>query len=112
MCFLNILTSSAAGYYFFYANKKCLVFTKGLVCLSGLSTLAWMIYATVIIWGSYGTLCRDNDFLPKSGLFIYVWLVIMYVFLGIICCCACMMGCIISSNRKKDRHGVDSTPLH
>ena len=111
LCILNVLYTSTAAHYFFYHNKNVLICNSVLVCLSGASTLAWMVYASIINFGEHGQACDDADLLSKSGMFIKVWLILLYCGLGVLCCIACMMMCIVNNNRKKAKRngasGVD-----
>mmetsp|Transcript_41669 Transcript_41669/g.54881 ORF Transcript_41669/g.54881 Transcript_41669/m.54881 type:complete len:96 (-) Transcript_41669:93-380(-) len=76
---------------------------SGLVCISGSLTLAWMIFASIVVFGDTGQTCHDYGYLPKSYKFIYVWTIILYSFLSLLCCVSCMLLCIIRSNKKKKR---------
>ena len=83
-----------------------------MVCISGAATLAWMIYASIEVWGDVGSKCEDV--MPKSYKFIKVWLIILYCCLGLLCCLACMMAFIVNNNRKKAKkqlQSMDDTPL-
>ena len=101
LCAINLLYVSTAAHYFLSSSKKCLCLNSTLVCISGAFTLAWMIYASVMTWGDEGQKCDDEDLLPKSRMFIYVWLIVLYCGLGLMCCCACMMAVIVSNNKRK-----------
>ena len=73
-----------------------------LVGLSGLVTLIWMIYASLVIFGDKGMACKEK-LLSQSGQFIYVWLIIVYCTFGLLCCCTAMLVCVMTNNRKKKR---------
>ena len=71
-----------------------------LIIIIGLFTLAWMAYASFVIFGDSGDLCRES-YLPKSGQFIFVWLILLYCSMGIMVCCGCMFCCVVANNKKK-----------
>ena len=73
-----------------------------LICAIGVYTLAWMAYASVVIFRKSGQLCKDSV-LKQSGQFIFVYVIILYCTVGIMLCCACMFCCVVASNKKKER---------
>lgn len=94
LCLINLLYASIGICYFMYASPKMLTAASSLVALSGILTLAWMIYASIVIFSDEGQLCKDT-YAPKSGQFIYVWLILVYICFGLLFCIACMLACII-----------------
>ena len=99
-CVINLLYALVAMCFFVTGGFSLLKMASCLVCISGSITIAWMIYASVVIFSDEGQKCHDT-YLEKSGQFIYVWLIIVYVCFGLLCCVSCMMICIITSNQKK-----------
>ena len=102
LCLINLCYAFVALIYFMYEAKSMLNIASCLVGLSGALTLAWMIYASIVIFGEDAQLCED--LMPKSTKFIYVWLILVYCFIGLLCCCSCMFICIVSSNKKKQKN--------
>ena len=103
LCFINLAYAAVAVCFFMYAAKCMLSLASCLVACSGALTLAWMVYASIVIFSEEGQACSEDGFLPKSGQFIKVWLIIVYVCVGLICCCVCMFGCIITNNKKRQK---------
>ena len=103
LCLVNLMYTLVATYYLLY-NKMRMI-ASGLVCVSGSLSLAWMIYASIVVFGDDGNACNDAGILEKSYKFIFVWLIILYVFLGVLCCCSFMLICIIRSKKKQARDG-------
>ena len=98
---INLAYATLGFLYFMYEAKSMLNLVSCLVCVSGVSTLGQMIYASVVIFGDDADLCKEYDFAPKSYQFIYVWVILIYCFMALLCCCSCMIICIVSSNKKK-----------
>ena len=84
-------------------QRVCLIKVMNvLICAIGVYTLAWMAYASVVIFRKSGQLCKDSV-LKQSGQFIFVYVIILYCTVGIMLCCACMFCCVVASNKKKER---------
>ena len=64
---------------------------SGLMCCSGLLSFGWIIYASIVIFSEEGQLCRET-LLPKSGQFIYVYVIMFYSIIGLFCLCGCCLG--------------------
>ena len=108
LCIVNLMYTAVATYYLLYDSRNMRMCASGLVCVSGSLSLAWMIYASIVVFGEDGKACDDAGIAEKSYMFIYVWLIIMYTGLGLLCCCSFMLLCIIRSNKNKknrEAHG-------
>jgi len=69
------------------------------VILSFFLTVAWMVYASIVIFSKSGQECM-NTYLPQSGSFIFIWLIIVYVCLGFLTCVFCMLCGIMTCKAK------------
>ena len=71
-------------FYYETGKKK---FNKIMLCSMmtiAILTLAFLIFAGCVIFSNSGQLCRkDPSFLPKSGQFIYVWVILLYCITGV-----------------------------
>ena len=105
LCCINLLYAALTVCYFMNASQKVLQMASCVLGLSGALTIAWMVYTSIIIFGEKGELCREN-YATKSGKFIFVWLIITYCCLFILCCTICMLVCIIQSNKKKQSQTI------
>ena len=89
---VNLMYAGVCALYLLYEQKTMLKTASFCVILSGFLTISWLIYASIVIFSNSGQICMDS-FLPQSGKFIYVWLIIVYVCIGffllvcILCCC-------------------------
>ena len=59
-----------------------------------------MVYASVVIFSTSGDLCRGT-YLPKSGQFIFVWLILLYCSMGLMVCCTCILQ-KSKANKRRD----------
>ena len=46
--------------FMFGASRKMLIMFNCLVAVSGTCSLAWMVYASVVIFGDKGQVCKEN----------------------------------------------------
>ena len=99
LCIVNLSYAFVSLIFFMYGSKFMLNIASCLVGLSGVAQIVWMVYASIVIFSEDSRLCEE--FMPKATMFIYVWLIIVYCFAGLLCCCSCMFICIVTSNKKK-----------
>ena len=101
LCIVNLSYAFVSLIFFMYGSKFMLNIASCLVGLSGVAQIVWMVYASIVIFSEDSRLCEAEEFMPKATMFIYVWLIIVYCFAGLLCCCSCMFICIVTSNKKK-----------
>ena len=99
ICLINLAYAICGFLYFMYEVKSMLRLVSVLVGASGILTLGWMIYASVVVFAEDSDLCEE--YTPKSYKFAFVWLVLVYCAMGLFCCCSCMFICVVSSNKQK-----------
>ena len=58
---VNLAYATLGFLYFMYEAKSMLNLVSCLVCVSGISTLGQMIYASVVIFGDDADLCKESD---------------------------------------------------
>ena len=102
MCIINLVYALMGILYFMWDSKQVMKFAQCLAFLSGLLYIGWIVYASIIIFSDASDECGDT-YLPQSRKFILVWLIISYCALGVLCCVACMLVCIVANNRKKKK---------
>ena len=59
LCFINLAYAIVALIFFMYEAKAMLNLASCLVGLSGVLTIGWMIYASIVIFGDDADLCKD-----------------------------------------------------
>ena len=110
---VNLFYVAAGVCIYLYQKVYIVKIMNTMMVINGVFTLIFMIYASCVIFSESGTLCRDSNYLPKSGNFIFVYLILLYCTVGITLCCGCMFFCVVASNKKKKKnhHGLDQNNL-
>ena len=70
--------------------------------LSGLSQFVWIILATCFRFNNMGTTIAGGEeapYMPTSGNFLMVWLIINYVYWG--CLCGAVLFFVICANMSQ-----------
>ena len=96
---VNLLYAGVCILYFICEKQKVLRTASCCVVLSFLLTVTWMVYASSVIFSKWGHRCRVT-YLPQSGKFIFIWLIIVYFCLGFCVLVFCTLCCIMTSKAK------------
>mmetsp|Transcript_101644 Transcript_101644/g.175496 ORF Transcript_101644/g.175496 Transcript_101644/m.175496 type:complete len:210 (-) Transcript_101644:798-1427(-) len=77
-------------------TSKSLILLSCVGCLLSIFHLVWFILGNVWAWGQNEFQC-DWDLLKT----VRIYLIVVYAFIGVLCCCACVMACVGSAALKK-----------
>ena len=77
------------------------------ILITGVCTFAWIIMGSVFRWRAAGQACSE-DYLFKSGRFMKVYLILMYVVWPIFLCCG--ICAILADKKARQHHMVPATP--
>ena len=106
---VNLLYACVCIMYFIWERQTLLRTASCCVIISFILTVSWMVYASIVIFSKSGQECMQT-YLPKSGSFIFIWLIIVYVCLGFCLCVFCML-CSIMTCKAKSNSSQEEDPL-
>ena len=70
-------------------------------CIQGLVLLVWVIYGTMIRFSNEGKACsgsfyqgsgEPDPYMWNTGIFMAVYIILVYVCIGLVFCCGCIVG--------------------
>ena len=103
-----ILMCTSIAYVVLTLVYKCLesgliaAFAHGVFCLQSIAMIVWIVFGSILRFSMVGKVCSgdyyhgDDDAEPydwQAGQFMFVYLIIMYVVIGLFVCCGCCVGC-------------------
>ena len=68
--------------------------------VTSFASIAWLIMGSVFRWREEGEVCSES-YLYKSGKFLKVYLILMYVVLGLFGCCGVLACCVIGPTNQR-----------
>ena len=90
------------GVCYVHTNKAWVgKLAKILIAITSVTSVLWLILGSIFRFKQSGVACSE-DLLHASGKFIFVYLIIMFVILGLFLCCG-VVACIIIKPSRNNR---------